>query len=170
MKLSTHVVITGGTIDSHYDGTKDTAVTNKESVLPAYFSSLRLYDKVTFQVVCMKDSRALGSKDRNAVLKAIQKTQAKHVLITHGTYTMPDTARYLKKHLGDHDKVILLTGSMIPLIGFSPSDAGFNLGFAFAKLHDLPVGIYVAMNGKIFTPEEVVKLLSEGRFSSILNK
>ena len=59
---------------------------------------------------------------------------------------------------------------MIPLVGFSPSDAGFNLGYAFGKFNSLEPGIYVAMNGQILMPEEVIKLLSEGRFSSIMNK
>ena len=29
-----HVILTGGTIDSHYDPTRDTAVPNDKSVIP----------------------------------------------------------------------------------------------------------------------------------------
>ena len=39
-----HFIITGGTIDSHYDGTKDTAVPNKESVIPKFIEELKLYE------------------------------------------------------------------------------------------------------------------------------
>ena len=49
---------------------------------------------------------------------------------------------------------------MIPLEGFVPTDAGFNLGYAVAKSQDLKEGIYVCMNGRIFSPEEVVKKLN----------
>lgn len=55
-------------------------------------------------------------------------------------------------------------------MGFSPTDAGFNLGYAIAKSTELKEGIYVCMNGKVFAPEEVIKILSEGRFRSIYTK
>jgi L-asparaginase len=165
-----HLVITGGTIDSYYDGTKDTAVTAKTSSLPAFLDSLKLGVSIKATTVCMKDSRSLTTADRKKVLTAVSRSSSKNVLITHGTYTMPDTARYLQANLKDNKKVIILTGSMIPLIGFSPSDAPFNLGFAVASFSSLEPGIYVAMNGKIFSPEEVVKQLNQGTFNSIFNK
>ena len=80
---------------------------------------------------------------------------------------MPDTARYLKAHLKRKSKTIILTGSMIPISGFSPSDAPFNLGFAIAKVLELPAGVYVCMNGQVFSPEEVAKVVREGRFVSM---
>lgn len=83
---------------------------------------------------------------------------------------MPDTARFLKANLKRNDQTIILTGSIIPIHGFSPSDGPFSLGYAVAKLEDLEPGIYVAMNGKVFSPEEVIKVISEARFSSIFNK
>jgi L-asparaginase len=104
------------------------------------------------------------------MINAINKSPAKNIIITHGTYTMPDTARFIASRIKNNTKIIILTGSMIPLLGFSPSDAGFNLGFALGQFDSLTPGVYVAMNGQIFTPLEVVKLVSQGRFSSILNK
>ena len=83
---------------------------------------------------------------------------------------VPDTARFLEENLKNKDKVVILTGSIIPLVGFSPSDAPFSLGFSIAKSQELPNGVYVCMNGRIFSPKEVVKTLSEGRFNSIFNK
>jgi L-asparaginase/Glu-tRNA(Gln) amidotransferase subunit D len=59
---------------------------------------------------------------------------------------------------------------MIPIKGFAPSDGPFNLGYAIAKLEDLENGVYVCMNANVFTPDEVIKEVSEGRFSSIFNK
>lgn len=166
-----HVVITGGTIDSYFEATKDTVVPNRESVIPAYIKSLKLYNKITHTVVCMKDSRAILKKDREAVCKEIDLSKAKKFIVTHGTYTMGETARFITSHLTKgNEKTVVLTGSMIPLVGFASTDASFNLGFAFARVQDLAPGVYVAMNGSIFSAEEVTKLVDEGRFTSIFNQ
>jgi len=170
MKNTIHFIITGGTIDSHYDSTKDTAVPNKESVLPDYLKSLKLPDKHIFSHVCMKDSRDLSKTDVRKILKTIEQSKTKKIIITHGTYTMPDTAKYLQANLKNKNKTIILTGSMIPLVGFSPSDAGFHLGFSIAKIKELENGVYVCMNGQIFSPDEVVKQLKDGKFDSVFNK
>lgn len=165
-----HFIITGGTIDSYYDGTKDTAVPNKKSVIPSYIDILKLYEDCQFTEVCMKDSRDLDETDRKNILNAIEKSNSGRIIITHGTYTLPDTARYIKANLKDKDKVIIFVCSMIPLVGFTPTDAGFNIGYAVAKSQELSEGIYVCMNGRIFSPDEVVKIISEGRFGSIYTK
>ncbi len=168
-KDSIHFILTGGTIDSYYDGTKDTVIPNKKSVIPEYILGLKLYADFHFTEVCMKDSRQLTKTDMKNVLFAIEKSPSKKIIITHGTYTMPDTSRYLKQNLKRHDKTIILTGSMIPLT-FANSDAPFNLGYSIAKVNELGGGIYVCMNGRIFKPEEVMKLISEGKFTSIFSE
>jgi len=165
-----HFIITGGTIDSYYDGTKDTAVPNEHSVVPKFIKILKLYEECDFSEICMKDSRNLNGIDRKNILKAVKNSDSKRIIITHGTYTLPDTARYLQANLKNHNKVIIFVCSMIPLEGFTPTDAGFNIGYAVAKSQELPKGIYVCMNGKIFIPDEIIKLLSEGRFASIYTK
>lgn len=165
-----HFIMTGGTIDSYYDITKDTAVTNEHSVIPRFIKSLQLYEECDFTEVCMKDSRALTEEDRKNVLAAVANSQSKRIIITHGTYTLPDTARFLSGNLKDHGKIIIFVCSMIPLEGFTPTDAGFNLGYAIAKSQEISEGIYVCMNGRIFDPNEVIKNVSEGRFGSIYTK
>ena len=94
-----HFIITGGTIDSHYDGMKDTAVPNEESIVPAFIKNLKLPIEYEFTTVCMKDSRAITDEDRAQMLATIETSSAKKFIITHGTYTMPDTARYLEDHV-----------------------------------------------------------------------
>lgn len=165
-----HFISTGGTIDSFYDGSKDTVVPSEKSIIPEFIKNLKLYVDTDFSTICMKDSRQINGEDRQKILKTVEESRSNKIIITHGTYTMPDTARYLKANLKRNDQVIIITGSMIPITGFSPSDGPFNLGFAVAKLEDLENGVYVAMNGKIFNPEEVLKDLSEARFSSIFSK
>lgn len=165
-----HFILTGGTLDSYYDGTKDTAVPNEHSGVPKFINVLKLYEKCDFTEVCMKDSRDLTITDRKRVYQAVVKSKSKRIIITHGTYTLPDTARYLQANLKNHNKVIVFVCSMIPLEGFVPTDAGFNIGYAVAKSQELPEGVYVCMNGRIFVPDEVVKILSEGRFGSIYTR
>lgn len=169
-KNTIHFIITGGTIDSYYDGIKDTAIPNRQSIIPDFIKILKLYEKCDFTEVCMKDSRSLTPSDRRKILETVKRSKSKRIIITHGTYTLPDTARYLKANLKDINKVIVFVCSMIPLVGFTPTDAGFNIGYAVAKTQDLSEGIYVCMNGRIFTPEEVVKIISEGRFGSIFTR
>lgn len=154
-------------MDSHYDGAKDTVIPNKHSVIPDYLKQLKLYAKFKFTEICMKDSRNLTNKDVKTVCNTIEQSPYKMIIITHGTYTMPDTARYLSKNLSRKDQRIILTGSMIPLRGFDFTDASFNLGYALANIKNVKSGVYIAMNGNLFGADEAVKNLSEGRFYSI---
>lgn len=170
LKKTIHFIITGGTIDSYYDPIKDAAVPNEKSIIPQFVKSLKLYNSVEFTEICMKDSRDIVKEDLNKILNAIEKSPNKNIIITHGTYTMPDTARFLKANLKRKDQIIIITGSMIPLVGFSPSDGPFSIGYSIAKSQDLKHGIYVCMNGKVFSSEEVMKISKEGRFVSIFGE
>jgi L-asparaginase len=160
-------ITTGGTVDSYWSGKHDTAKVNEHSYLPEFFKNLDLYSELDFVEVCLKDSRELTQADVQKVVETVEKSKIKNIIITHGTYTMPDTARYLQVNLKRKDQTIILTGSMTPLKGFEPSDASFNLGYAVSKVQELKPGIYICMNGATFTPDEVAKSLSEGKFYSI---
>jgi len=162
-----HFIFTGGTIDSHYDVTKDTVVPNKHSVIPEYLKHLKLYRKLKFTEICMKDSRNITSKDLRTICNVIEKSPFKMIIVIHGTYTMSNTARYLAKNLKRKDQKIILTGAMIPLKGFDLTDASFNLGFAFVNVKNVKEGVYAAMNGRLFNANEVAKNISKGRFYSI---
>src|SRR3989344_3876423 len=94
-----HFIITGGTIDSYYDGTQDTAVPNQESVIPGFIKNLKLPVEHQFTTVCMKDSRTITDEDRAKMTKVIREASTSKFIIPHGTYTMPVPARYLKEHL-----------------------------------------------------------------------
>ena len=165
-----HFIITGGTIDSFYEGTKDTVIPNEKSIIPRFVKSLKLYDPIEFTEVCMKDSRDLVKTDLKNILNVVEKSPHKKIIITHGTYTMSDTARFLKANLKRKDQTIIITGSMIPLSGFSPSDGPFSIGYSIAKVQDLEPGIYICMNGRVFSSEEVMKVNKEGIFSSIFRE
>lgn len=166
-KNSIHFIITGGTIDSYYDGSKDTAVPNKKSVIPQYIGSLKLDHKHSFSTVCLKDSRDLTRDDLHNILQTIEDSPSQKVIITHGTYTMTDTARFLEANLKDNDRTIILTGSFIPINGFTFSDGPFQLGYSLAKIEELGKGVFICMNGKVLSANEAMKISKEGVFSSI---
>lgn len=169
-----HIVITGGTIDSIWNGAKDTVVVAEHSILPEYFGeigrNLKFYEEFEFTEICMKDSRQITDEDRKNVLKAIEESEAIMIIVTHGTYTMPDTAKFLKENLKRKDRKIVLTGSMVPIKGFDFSDGPFNLGYAVAQVQKLDPGVYVCMNARTFTPEEVAKNIDEGKFYSVFRE
>jgi L-asparaginase len=63
-------------------------------------------------------------------------------------------------------KTIVLTGAMIPY-EIANSDALFNLGFACGVAQALPAGVYVAMNGKVFSWDNVTKNRNAGVFEQL---
>jgi L-asparaginase len=86
------------------------------------------------------------------------------ILITHGTDTMADTARFLAPLI--EYKTVVITGAMIPY-KFGSSDGLFNLGSALAFVQSLPKGVYVAMNGKFFNWDNVRKNRQTGQFEEL---
>lgn len=124
--------------------------------------------ETTFNVICFKDSRDVTDEIRMKLVRAIEDSPHKKFVITHGTYTMSETAEFLKKNLKSlDDRTIVLTGSMIPLHGFSETDAPFNLGFAISGAMFHEPGIFLAMNGELFASGHVRKNLDEGKFEEI---
>ena len=127
----------------------DTSIENylKNMVKPHFTYSI--------ETVCEKDSREVTTEDLEKLAQAIENSPHENILITHGTFTMSNTAQFLdKKAL---KKKVILTGSMVPIIGFSVSDAAFNLGYSIASFEHLNTGVYICMNGGIFKSDEVEK-------------
>jgi len=87
------------------------------------------------------------------------------MIVTHGTDTMVDTARFLGHPI--KDKTVVLVGAMIPY-AFGASDALFNLGCAFSAVQVLHPGVYITMNGKIFQWDNVRKNKESGEFEERL--
>lgn len=108
-----------------------------------------------------KDSRVITDNDRQTILTKCKDTIEDRIIITHGTFTMPGTAKYLGK--ANLDKTIVLFGAHIPA-NKDHSDALFNLGTAFIASQLLSKGVYVLMNGKVFTWDNVKKDFPTGYF------
>ena len=74
---------------------------------------------------------------------------------------MSETGKLLAEKV--KGKTVILTGAMIP-IKFGSSDGLFNLGSALAFAQTLPAGVYIAMNGRYFTWDNVRKNKQTGIF------
>jgi len=152
----------GGTIDKVYFDQKSTYKVGEPGVYEILNEA-----NVTFEYECEsimhKDSLDMTKKDRQLVYNRIKGDENRYIIVTHGTDTMVETAKVLRKI---KDKVIVLTGSMQPA-RFKASDAEFNIGTAVAAVQVMPDGVYIAMNGRIFEPEKVVKNWEQNRFEEI---
>ena len=77
---------------------------------------------------------------------------------------MVDTAKAIGgKHL---KKKIVITGAMIPY-KFGTSDGLFNIASALAYVQTLSHGVYIAMNGRVFLYNNVIKNRATGIFEEI---
>lgn len=115
-------ILTGGTIDSYYDTDKCTAIPFNGSIIKNYLEKTVQRDchKDKFVQICMKDSREIDQSDREKICDLINNSSKKKFVITHGTYTLFDTAKFLDENIKRSDVVVTLTGSLIPLSGFAP--------------------------------------------------
>lgn len=159
------VFITGGTFDKEYNYISG-KLFFKDTHLAQMFQRGRCTVDIDLKTLMMIDSLEMTDDDREIIYHNCKRTLAQDVIITHGTDTMAETARYLaSKNL--EGKTIILTGAMIPYAFGNSSDGFFNLGAALAFAQVLEPGVYVAMNGRYFHASEVHKNLKTGFFEEM---
>lgn len=161
--MSIRILITGGTFDKEYNEL-DGSLSFKETHVPELLKLGRSRLHLNIETVAMVDSLKMNDQHRRILAQRCQSAAEKHVVITHGTDTMVETAKYLAERV--NDKTIVLTGAMRPFT-FGSSDGLFNLGAALAFVQALPPGVYLAMNGKYFHPDNVRKNKLRGVFEEI---
>ncbi|MEA3223084.1 MAG: asparaginase domain-containing protein [Thermodesulfobacteriota bacterium] len=144
----------GGTIDKVYFDRKSTYQVG-EPRLDEILTQANVNLEYEYESIIQKDSLDLTDEDRELIFDRINRDRHHHIVMTHGTDTMIQTARKLQTI---QDKVIVLTGAMQPA-KFKSSDAEFNIGCAVAAVQSLSPGVYIVMNGRIFNPNKVRKNL-----------
>ena len=160
MKLK--IFTTGGTIDKiYFDAKNDYQIGDPE--IDALLLEANVCLDYSITSLLRKDSLEVTDDDRKLIHDAVAAEPCSHILITHGTDTMIETARCLSDI---RNKTVVLTGSMQPA-RLRVSDAFFNVGFAVAAVQLLQPGIYVAMNGKVFDPQLSRKNVAANCFESI---
>ncbi|GIX35244.1 MAG: asparaginase [Lysobacteraceae bacterium] len=156
------IVTTGGTIDKiYFDDKSDYQIGDPQ--IGRMLEELEVAFRYTVIPILRKDSLHLTDADRALIRSTIEAQPCPHVLVTHGTDSMIQTAKVLQ---GLPGKTIVLTGALSPA-RFRGSDAEFNIGTAVGAVQCLPAGVYIAMNGRIWDPERVRKNLAANRFEAI---
>lgn len=156
------IFTTGGTIDKiYFDKKSDFQVGDPQIVGLLEAANIAF----AFEVVPLmqKDSLDMDDADRARIARAVRQDSHRHILVTHGTDTMIATAKALGRI---QDKTVVFTGAMQPS-RFRTTDAEFNVGFAAAAVQLLPSGVYIAMNGQVFDPQNARKNVSFNRFESL---
>lgn len=152
----------GGTIefiDPSYEK-MNTELMKLDSTIDNYLKNLvKPHFSYDIEIICEKDSREITKEDLDKLWLAVKSSKQENILITHGTFTMKDTAKFLENSIAKENinKKIIITGAMIPIVGFSISDASFNLGYSLASFNSVDKGVYICMNGGLFKADEVEK-------------
>ena len=163
---------TGGTIDKVYP--RSTGGWAFEIGEPAVERILERVSPQGFtwkvEQICAKDSQEITEEDRQKLLQHCEAKDFKHIVITHGTDTLIETAKYLGSRSTAEgsalsSKHICLTGAMRPE-RFVDTDAHFNLGVCFGVLSVCPPGVYVCMNGRAHPWTSVFRNMETGVFVS----
>lgn len=156
-----HIITTGGTIEGlEYDKEEDKSSLNNK-LIGSLLETANVNFEYTVERVFQKDSRFITSNDRKLLGEKIESSKFDKILITHGTFTMVETAKFLGQL--EFDKTIILVGSFI-LGTKKNTDAPFNLGYAMHAIQALDPGVYIAMNSNIFTWNNVIKNTKDNRF------
>ncbi|RJG52254.1 asparaginase [Sphingobium terrigena] len=153
------ILTTGGTIDKiYFDALSDYQV--GETVMARLLDVARVMRPFRIEEVVRKDSLELDDADRALIHARVGAAPESHIVITHGTDTMTDTAKALADIPG---KTVVLVGALAPA-RFGESDASFNLGMAFATVQVAEPGIYITMSGSVFRANAVIKDRAKGAF------
>lgn len=155
------VLTTGGTLDKvYFDALSEFQV--GDPVAANILTAMNVNFEFEVKEICRKDSLELTDLDREQLKASIESSDANHILITHGTDTMVDSANYIGAQA---DKVIIFTGAMQPA-AFSDTDAVFNIGTAVGAFSVAQPGSYIAMSGQVYPASHVFKNYDSRRFES----
>ncbi len=154
--------ITGGTIDAKYDF-HNAKVTYGESHIKQMLNQGRNRADVDLEQLMLVDSGDITDEMRQQILERCQTCGTDKIVITHGTDTLTQTAELLGHNI--QDKTVVLVGAIIPF-AFKNSDALFNLGAAVTAVQLLDKGVFVTMNGTVFSWDNVKKNFDLSEFQT----
>lgn len=165
--MKIQVLTTGGTIEKVYSEQSGT-VQNVYARINQYVERLRLPDtEIDVTQLMNKDSLEMTDENRHQILDAVrQRVADAPVVITHGTDTMVETGKLLKRQLSDLQNPVILTGAMTPL-GFERSDGLQNLTESLFAARTLPPGVWIVLHSQAFDVDRVRKDRELARFIAV---
>jgi len=157
-------VQTGGTIDKDYPRSSggyafEFGEPATERLLQRWDPSFAFDVRTAFQ----KDSTEVTDADRAQLAALIEADPNEHVVVTHGTDTLLETAAFVAARVTG--KRVVLTGAMRPE-RFANSDAPMNLGCAIGALQLGEPGVYVAMHGVVARHDQIRRDPTTGKFTT----
>ena len=158
--MAIRIFITGGTFDKEYNELTG-SLYFKDTHLSEMLKLGRCRLNLEIRTLMMIDSLEMTEADRLIIADNCRAVPEDRIVVTHGTDTMVETARFLAERV--EGKTIVLTGAMIPY-KFGSSDGMFNLGSSLAFVQTLPPGVYISMNGRCFPWNRVRKDKRMGEF------
>ncbi len=163
-RKSVRIIVTGGTIDKVHDVRTEALGFSPDGAthIPEMLRIGRCHFP-TVELLMLKDSLYFEDADRALISSAVEKAVEDAVVVTHGTGTMGETARYLQNEV--RSKTVVLTGAMRPFSLYS-SDGEFNLGGAIVAAQLLEAGVWGVMNGRVFPADALHKNTEQGRFDA----
>ena len=105
------IFITGGTFDKSYNY-KNGNLFFKKTHIPEMLKRSKSQLKVQIKTLMMIDSLEMTKTDIKKIIFNCKNSTSNKIIITHGTDTMVNTAKFIAKE--KIDKTIILTGAMIP--------------------------------------------------------
>lgn len=162
MPLTIRLFVTGGTFDKEYDEIHE-ALSFTDTHIAEVLKRGRSRVPCEVRTLMLIDSLNMTDADRETIADQCARASEDHIVITHGTGTMVETAKVIQQRVTG--KTIVLTGAMIPYI-FGSSDGLFNLGAALAFVQAQAPGVYIAMNGICFSADNVRKNTKTGYFEA----
>jgi L-asparaginase len=148
--MSIRILVAGGTFDKEYNE-RTGQLFFKDTHIAEMLRLGRSRVEVTIRTVMMVDSLEMTDADRALIVQNCLQSEDDRIVVTHGTDTMTETAAAIAR----------------TVTGFGSSDGLFNLGSALSFVQVLPVGVYIAMNGKCFSWDRVRKNRERGEFEEI---
>jgi len=160
MKIT--IINTGGTFNKKYNLIKGALdVREDASSLEKIFSWTHNVDFEVKNILAL-DSLEINNKHRDIIIKNIQDSNNKNIIVIHGTDTMNETATYLDERI--KDKNIVITGAMIPM-SIDTTEAVMNFASAYGFLNaKIDEGIYIALHGVVCSHDKIYKDKKIGKF------
>jgi L-asparaginase len=161
MKNHILIVNTGGTFNKYYDPISgelkvDQTGAALRRLAQSWHTELEIID------IIGKDSLEMTNHDRLELLAIVSQSDARRIIVVHGTDTMDITAAYLED--AELEKCVVFTGAMVPY-AIDPVEASANFASAYGYLLQNDTdGIYIAMHGLVLPYRKITKKRELGCF------
>ncbi|MGB5867991.1 MAG: asparaginase domain-containing protein [Arcobacteraceae bacterium] len=159
------ILNTGGTFNKVYNQIEGKLVVPQDNYAVETIIESTKIDYFDIDGIIYKDSLEITKDDRKELVKYIKKTDYEKVIIIHGTDTMGETAKFIAKNI--KDKLIILTGAMIPF-SLNRMESTSNLLLAVGYMQQKTKnGVYISMHGNVKKHNKIYKNRELGIFECL---